>query len=45
MVDIDSRVAYYSQRGPWGFKPRDAEKALKAILAGVGRIRVGAKPE
>ena len=43
VVDVDGKVAYYSQRGPWGFKPRDAEKALKEILANGGRIRAAGK--
>ncbi len=45
VVDIDGKVAYHSKRGPWGFKPKDAEKALKAILANNGRIKPQPKPK
>lgn len=44
VVDIDGKVAYHSKRGPWGFKPRDAEKALKAVLANDGRVRPATDP-
>ena len=40
VVDIDGKVAYHSKRGPWGFKPLDAEKALKAVLANNGRVKI-----
>ena len=43
VVDVDGKVAYYSQRGPRGFKPGDAEKVLKTILANGGRIRSAEK--
>ncbi len=33
IVDIDGKVAYYGARGPRGFKPEEAEEALKKILA------------
>jgi len=32
VIDVDGNVAYYGERGPWGFKPLDAEKALQALL-------------
>ncbi|MBI9017908.1 MAG: hypothetical protein JEZ07_11680 [Phycisphaerae bacterium] len=38
VVDLDGKVAYYSGRGPWGFKPDETEKYLKELLAGSGRI-------
>jgi len=38
IVDLDGKVAYYSARGPWGFKPKEAEEALKKLLAEGGRI-------
>ena len=44
VVDIDGKVAYHSKRGPWGFKPRDAEAALKAILANNGKVKIPASP-
>jgi hypothetical protein len=37
IVDIDGKVAYYSSRGPWGFKPKEAEEALKKLLAKGGK--------
>jgi type I thyroxine 5'-deiodinase len=40
VVDIDGKVAYHSKRGPWGFKPKDAEKALKEILANNGKVKL-----
>ena len=39
VVDIDGNVAYYGDRGPRGFKPADAEKALKELLANEGRMK------
>ncbi len=38
IVDLDGKVAYYSGRGPRGFKPKEAEQALKVILANHSRI-------
>ena len=38
VVDLDGKVAYYGRRGPHGFKPKDAEQALKKILDNQGRI-------
>ena len=40
VVDIDGKVAYHSKRGPWVFKPKDAEKALKEILANNGKVKL-----
>jgi hypothetical protein len=37
IVDLDGKVAYYSKRGPRGFKPKEAEEALKKVLANAGR--------
>lgn len=37
VVDIDGKVAYYSERGPAGFKPKDAEAAIKKLLGRNGR--------
>ena len=45
VVDINGKVAYHSKRGPWGFKPKDAEKALKEILANSGRIKSRPAPK
>ncbi len=33
IVDLDGKVAYYSRRGPSGFKPKEAEQALKGLFA------------
>lgn len=38
IVDLNGKVAYYSARGPWGFKPKEAEEALKKLLAQGGHI-------
>ena len=32
LIDQNSRVAYKSKPGPFGFKPDDLEKALKKIV-------------
>jgi len=32
VVDRDGRVAYISGPGPWGFKPQEAEKALRKCV-------------
>jgi len=32
VVDRDGRIAYAGKQGPWGFKPKEAEKALKRLL-------------
>jgi hypothetical protein len=42
VVDIDGKVAYHSKRGPWGFKPKDAEAVLKDILANNGKVKLPA---
>ena len=34
IVDSEVKIAYAAEQGPWGFKPRDAERALKKILRG-----------
>jgi hypothetical protein len=44
VVDIDGKVAYHSKRGPRGFKPRDAEAAMKAVLANNGKVKIPAAP-
>ena len=38
IVDVDGKVGYYSGPGPGGFRPRDAEAALTAILANGGKF-------
>ncbi len=38
IVDVDGKVGYYSGPGPGGFKPRDAETALKAVLDNGGKF-------
>lgn len=42
IVDLDGKVAYYSKRGPRGFKPKEASEALKRLLAKGGRIKAKA---
>ena len=37
VVDVDGKVAYYGKRGPRGFKPKEAEAAMKKLLANNGR--------
>lgn len=32
VIDCDGQVAYRSRPGPFGFKPREAEDALRKIL-------------
>lgn len=41
IIDFDGRVAYYGSRGPRGFKPKEAEQALKGILANYSRVITG----
>lgn len=38
VIDIDGKVAYYSRRGPKGFKPKEAEAVIKKLLAHAGRL-------
>lgn len=38
IVDLDGKVAYYGKRGPFGFKPDEAEEALKVLLSQSGRV-------
>ena len=38
IVDLDGKVVYYGKRGPFGFKPDEAEEALKVLLSKGGRI-------
>jgi len=42
VVDLDGKVLFTS-RGPWGSKPKDAEKAFKALAAKGKLIAPGAK--
>ena len=37
IVDVDGKVGYYGRPGPGGFAPREAEEALKALLANGGK--------
>lgn len=39
IIDLDGKVAYYSERGPWGFKPDEAKEDLKNLLDQDGRIK------
>lgn len=32
VVDGDGKIAYAGKRGPWGFKIKEAERALKKLL-------------
>ena len=32
VIDRQGRIAYAGKRGPWGFKPKEAEKALRGIM-------------
>lgn len=32
VVDRDGKIAYAAGQGPWGFKPKAAERALKKLL-------------
>jgi hypothetical protein len=34
VIDRDGRVSYAGKQGPWGFKPEDAERALRRLLRG-----------
>lgn len=38
VVDIDGKIAYYSERGPKGFKPKEAEAVIKKLLTHEGRL-------
>ncbi len=38
VVDIAGKIAYKGRPGPRGFKPGDAEDALKKILANKGKV-------
>ena len=31
-IDRDGKIAYAGKQGPWGFKPKAAERALKKLL-------------
>ena len=32
IVDAQGRIAYAGKQGPWGFKPEEAERALRGLL-------------
>ena len=34
IIDADGRIAYAGKQGPWGFKPKEAERALDKLLRG-----------
>jgi len=40
VIDVDGRIAFHS-RGPRGARPKDAEKALKGLLANKGKLSAG----
>ena len=44
IVDINGKVAYGGDRGPKGFNPAEAGKALEALPADGGRIIGGGAP-
>jgi hypothetical protein len=33
VVEADGEIAYSGKQGPWGFKPQEAERALRRVLA------------
>jgi hypothetical protein len=33
-VGTDGRIAFRGERGPWGFKPDEMERALRETLEG-----------
>ena len=41
LIDVDGRIAFHS-RGPSGARPKEAEKALKELLANKGKLGAGA---
>ena len=32
VLDRDGRIAYAGKQGPWGFKPKEAERSLRRLL-------------
>jgi len=32
VVDRQGKIAYAGRQGPWGFKPEEAERALRRVL-------------
>lgn len=32
VINVDGRIAYAGEQGPWGFKPEEAEKALRRLI-------------
>jgi len=34
LIDSDGRVAFQSERGPWGFKPKVLEEAIRNLVEG-----------
>jgi Iodothyronine deiodinase len=37
VVEDDGKIAYAGKQGPWGFKPQEAEQALRRALAKRGK--------
>ncbi len=32
VIDVNGRVEYQGERGPWGFRPEEMEKALEGLV-------------
>jgi hypothetical protein len=32
VIDRQGKIAYAGRQGPWGFKPEEAERALRRVL-------------
>ena len=45
LIDADRRIAYKSGRGPFGFKPAEAEQSLEHLAPGTGHFRIFARPQ
>jgi hypothetical protein len=35
VIDRQGKVAYAGKQGPWGFKPKETERALRRVLRGL----------
>jgi hypothetical protein len=39
VIDRDGKIAYAGKRGPWGFKPKEAERALRHLHVSTRSVR------
>ncbi len=40
VIDQHGKIVYARKQGPWGFKPNDAERALRRLVSAANHARI-----